>query len=247
MHTLWDFSTGDSIYDTVITNLRNLIQSSSIDNVFVSDTKKLGHDFNRQQLEDGLVITWDHFYLEIPTTLVKSITIKGQVSTLMNDHRTSYQVLNRGLTELTQNSTETVLELISSNSIYRGEEDKPVLEAFLKLQKQYAKSKNKDLFVWEQIVTSNPSLTRIRNTSIGTLLIDISSGLDLQEAVDKFGKIKDPANYKRPKAVFTQKMLETAEKELVNAGLLASLERRFAVVDDLSVNNLLYVDRNAIP
>jgi hypothetical protein len=54
-----------------------------------------------------------------------------------------------------------------------------------------------------------------------------------------------PTNYKRPKAIFTKKMVEQAEKELIELGLENSLGRRHATLDDITVNNVLYINRDA--
>lgn len=53
-----------------------------------------------------------------------------------------------------------------------------------------------------------------------------------------------PANYKRPNAILTPKMVENAERELENLGLKDSLGRRFANTDDVSAANLLFVNRD---
>ena len=45
-------------------------------------------------------------------------------------------------------------------------------------------------------------------------MVDLSEGVDLDTAVTKFEKVMAPTNYKRPKAIFTKRMVEEAEKEL---------------------------------
>ncbi len=69
---------------------------------------------------------------------------------------------------------------------------------------------------------------KIRNHSIGTLLVNISEGMDLDLAVRKYEQIVAPVNYKRPKAIFTKKMLEDAKKTITELGYMDSLQRRFA-------------------
>ena len=65
-------------------------------------------------------------------------------------------------------------------------------------------------------VTAGMAIGRIRNHSIGTLLINVSEDMDLDTAVKKYEQIVAPSNYKRPKAIFTKKMLEDAKKTLRN-------------------------------
>jgi hypothetical protein len=54
-----------------------------------------------------------------------------------------------------------------------------------------------------------------------------------------------PENYKRPKAIYTQKMVEQAQKQITELGYLDSLPRRFATLDDITVNNILFANRDA--
>lgn len=145
--------------------------------------------------------------------------------------------------DLTTDSVETVLDLIGQKSLYKGEEWKSNLEKFLALQKKYKTSKTKDIFCWVESVAVGPVIGKIRNHSIGTLLIDISEGMELDKALRRYEKVVAPSNYMRPKEIFTKKMIEEAEKVLVEEGLVDSLGRRYASLDDITVNNILFADR----
>ncbi len=162
--------------------------------------------------------------------------------------RSTRDVFKRSLDEITQDSVQTVLELIAQNSLYRGEEWKAALQQFLVYKKAYDKLPNetaKDLYAWENALDAGSVVGRIRNHSIGVLLTDIAEGVDLDAAVRRYEAIVAPANYKRPKAIFTQKMVEEAQKKIVEMGFADSLGRRFATLDDITVNNILYSNRDA--
>ena len=81
---------------------------------------------------------------------------------------------------------------------------------------------------------------------MGVLLTDISEGMDLDKAVRKYEAIVAPTNYKRPKPVFTQRMLDETKRSLEEGGYLASLPRRFANLDDITVNNVLFANKDAV-
>ena len=88
---------------------------------------------------------------------------------------------------------------------------------------------------------------RIRNHSMGSLLVDLSEGMDPDNAVRRYEAIVAPANYKRPKAVFTQRMLEQAQQELTDLGYIEAIGRRHANLNDITVNNILFCNRDVTP
>ena len=54
-----------------------------------------------------------------------------------------------------------------------------------------------------------------------------------------------PANYKRPQPKYTPKQLEAAQKTVTDLGYMGSLPRRYAKLDDIRVNNILFCNRDA--
>jgi len=67
----------------------------------------------------------------------------------------------------------------------------------------------------------------------------------LEVAVKKYESVVAPTNYKRPKPIITAKMVEEAEKTIIDLGYQNSLARRFANHTDIKVNNTLYFNRGS--
>ena len=244
--TIWDFRTDDSTYQPVLDALSNFIKSHVVSDIYVSKFKKIGTLQNYEELENGKVKEWSHFYLELPNRFVdKSARSEGDIK---GDFRDTRNVFKRSLDEITIDAIDTILELINSNTLYKGEEWKGVLGEFKKYKKEYDKLTSdveRDNYAWEQSVKAGIAIGRIRNHSIGTLLVNVSEEMDLDTAVKKYEQIVAPANYKRPKAIYTKKMLEDAKKTITELGYLDSLQRRFANLDDITVNNILFSNRDA--
>ena len=244
--TIWDFNTESTTFQPVVNALSKYVKSKVISDVYATKINKIGTDKNFEQLENGEVIEWQHFYLELPNKFVdKSNRSEGDIK---GSYRDTRNVFKRSLDEITEESVLTILELISSNTLYKGEEWKSVLNEFLKYKKTYDKlhtNKEKEIYAWEQSLKAGAVIGRIRNHSIGTLLINISEGMDLDTAVRKYEVIVAPANYKRPKAIFTKKMLEDAQKTIQELGYMESLGRRYATLDDITVNNILFSNKDS--
>lgn len=245
VHTIWDLSLNDTTYQPVCDALAAFVKSNIVTDFWISKEKKIGTDFNYEDM-NGKMHKWDHFYLELPDKFVdrsgKSIgDIKG-------GFRDTRNVFKRSLDEITMDALDTILELINSNTLYKGEEWKGVLTEFRKYKKEYEKLVSdieRELYAWEKSVVAGIAIGRIRNHSIGTLLVNVSEDMDLDLAVKKYEQIVAPSNYKRPKAIFTKKMLEDAKKTISELGYMDSLQRRFANLDDITVNNILFSNKDA--
>lgn len=252
MVTVWDFDTKSDVYQPVVDALAAYVKTCAVVNPYyvsrnmISDGK-FGTEMNYEYDADHKAVrTWDHFAVEIPQRFIVN---SYDVSTKMAEWRDSANVFKRSLEELTMDAVDTVLELIAQNSLYRGKEFERSVKEFKHDKIDYDKlSVNEKLaFVWLAPTYATAAQLRIRNTAIGTLLINLSEGMDVDAAVTAFEKVVAPANYKRPKAIFTKKMLEDAQKTVTELGYMNSLARRFATLDDITANNILFCNRDAAP
>lgn len=245
--SIWDIDpkSVDKAYAIVAANLSTLVSAHPIENVFRSTEAQAGVDKNFEQLVDD-VKTWNHFHVVLPKSVVLRNTAIGPV---LSQIRADFDVFYRSLTEISIDAVDTVLELIAQNSLYRGAEHKTTLEKFHKAKRDFDNIDQdhhgaRENFVWSQRATMPSSVLRIRNTSIGTLLVDLSDGLELEDAVKKFEAMVAPSNYKRPTALVTPKMIEAAKAKLEELGLTNALERRYATLNDIHIDNLLFADRS---
>lgn len=245
MISLWDFDIPeDDTYGPSIMALRAYVHSCTIINPFIAPYRTFGDKYSRTLIDDEL-FTFDHFYLPVPTQYVECDGHRRE--SRRSSIRDTRNVFKRSLEEISEEAVNIVLELISQGSLYRGEEHKGVLEAFARYQCQYKtlSDEEKELYTWEHCSDVGEAVGRIRNHSIGTLLVNISEGMELDDAVKKYEAIVAPSNYKRPKAIFTKRMLEDAKNTISEMGYMDSLKRRYATLDDITVNNILFSNKDS--
>lgn len=245
IRTMWDFTVGDITWQTVVNALDSYLKAKAVTNVYVSKFNSVGTNRNHETLENGKVTTWDHFYLDLPKKFVD--TSSRSIGDIQGSFRDTRNVFKRSLDEISEDAVLTILELIASNTLYKGLEWKGVLDKFLEYKRAYdaLSESEKNNFAWENAKAAGMTVGRIRNHSIGTLLVDVSEGTDLEVAVKKYEVMTAPANYKRPKEIVTSKQIEAAQKTVTELGYMESLPRRFATLDDISVNNILFSNRDA--
>lgn len=253
MITVWNFDAKSAKYQPVVDALDAYVKSRTIVNPYfvsrnmIGSGNMFGTEMNYEYDENHKdVRTWDHFAVKIPQRFVVR---PDDVATKMAQWRDSANVYKRSLEELTMDAVDTVLELIAQNSLYRGKEFENAVKVFEtnKIEYDNTPAENKAAYVWLAPAWGDMGQLRIRNTAIGTLLINLSEGMDVDSAVTAFEKVVAPANYKRPKAIFTKKMLEDAQKTVTELGYMNSLGRRFATLDDITANNILFCNRDAAP
>lgn len=248
LHTIWGINpVSDDKYNVVAAALDAYVKQKAVSGVFLKKEKRIGTPENREMLPTGKINKYEHFFVDLPEICIfkecYGHTLEGDLS----QFRDVRNVFKRSLDEISKESVDTVLELIAQNSLYKGAEWKKQLTEFKNYQKEYKRltDEQKELWTWEKSIVAGAVIGKIRNHSIGTLLVNISEGMDLDLAVRKYEQIVAPVNYKRPKAIFTKKMLEDAKKTITELGYMDSLQRRFATLDDITVNNILFSNKDA--
>lgn len=240
--SIWDVKVG-GYYQVVADAMKARVESSEIRDRFFHFEGRVGTESNVALLENGKTKTWTHFHQALPRELVK----RGEdIPSALGEYRDNATVLARSLKDIDMDSAETVMDLIKQGSLYRGDEKKHIVAAFIKAKRAYDKTPEDQRmnFCWKQSETLG-KLGRFRNDVIGTLMSDLAEGVDLEAAVKSFEDKVSGTNYKRTTALVTPGMIKAAQEKVEALGLTESLARRFAVTSDLTINNVLFADRSA--
>lgn len=238
--TIWDIDVGGR-YQPVADALAKIVKAHKIIAPFYYFQRNLGTDYNIQITESNKNIQWEHFFLKLPKRFILD---KDMIGTKISEEVSSKEVFKRSMTEISLKAAEIVLDLISQNSIYRGAEHKGTVELFIKYKKKYILIPGPDMdnYCWQASKKLNHA-ARIRNTVIGTLLTDISNGVELDSAVKMFETKVAPVNYKRSSAIITKSMIRKAEEQIKTLGIKDALKRRFAIQSDISIKDILFANK----
>ena len=233
LDTIWNVEGIPEPYATVATAMHKLVSSHDISSIFLADEVTVGKEFNIEENVAG-DIKWEHFYADIDQAFITQ-----DVATERGLADSTVSVFKRALDEFSLDALMSVEDLC--DSIYKGEEFKPTVSKFIEAKKAY-ESSNKKLFAWCNY-KNYPA--KIRNSAIGTLIININEGMELEQAVKSYETIVAPANYKRTTAVVTEGMKKQALKIIDELAIEPSLARRHATLEDISVNNVLFANRDS--
>lgn len=231
--SVWDVELEDETFKAVAASMSKFVKSLPIARPFIVSEPAYGAETTNIGGE-----TWHHFHAKIPNLFMW----KHNASNYVGERTEDMKGLRRSIKEISDDALEQVSDLIDQDSLHKGPEYKWVIDSLRKLKRKYSElprsKRARELFLW---VNSSPK-TRFHSTVIGTLLVDLTEGVDLEIAVKKFEDKVSGTNYKRSKALVTQKMIDEAQKLVEKLGLEDSLARRYAVREDISVNDVLFVD-----
>lgn len=235
--TIWEVA-AEGHFKVVADSMESYLKEFEVDTIFVSPENKYGA---LETYDSVNGINWNHYYTPV---MAKFVKVRADIPSYLGGIDQTAQVFKRSMEEISADAVKTVLELIAGKSIYRGDEFKKTVTDLQKFQQQYDKSTNKVGFIYQSVVKFGEYL-KFRNTAIGTLLTDLSEGMDLEAAVKSFESKVAPSNYKRTSSLITEGMKKKAAERVEELGLTDALYRRHAVESDISINNVLFADRSA--
>ena len=171
---------------------------------------------------------------------------KDLKSAFIGDTNTDRRLLFEFLKNTSIEVLQTVNELIEDNLLYKGSEYSFIVKKLIELKTIFDNTKeNEQLNLsWKLFIGLPREVCKVKNTSIGVLLEDINKGEDIETAVKKYETVVAPENYKRSKPIYSRKMLDEAKKTIQDLGYLESIDRRYANIDDIPIEDILFLNRD---
>jgi hypothetical protein len=238
--SVWDLVGAEGEYAVVAKALAEHVRSRPVIGLFRKEEAKYGTEYNHED-RNGKITRWYHFEAILSP---KHFTGK-QTATIRGEYATNVGSFERGLQTFTTAAFDDIVELIEANQLYKGAEALPALKAFRKFHTEYHAIPADDVQARSNYVWLNNANAPVsyRGTSMGTLVEDFSEGKITQEiAIKAYEKKVAPENYKRPTAAITEKQKAAAFQTIVDLDLEDALQRRFAKLSDIGIDNVLWVD-----
>lgn len=236
--TVWDCLHVPQPYATVAEKLATWVKQQTIVSRWVRKESQFGAEKTREARAGQAVKTWYHFH----GVVLKPLRVDSPDAT-RGAFNTSRDVLARTLAILDPVAVQDVLDLIADGALYRGQEFKAAVQEYQNFVQKYEAAPDKDAAL--NVGATKLGISHFKNSVIGTLVEDLSTGKDLEAAVKMFESKVAPTNYKRTSQLVTPKMIEQAMVTIKAEGLEPAMQRRGLRMEDLQVTNLLWAGQAA--
>ena len=123
MHTIWELDVKNTIYQPVCDALDSFVKAHAVKDIYTTKIPKIGTDYNFEEI-NGKAYRWDHFFLKLPDKFVNKTDRSNEE--IKGEFRDTKNVFKRSLDEISMDALDTILELIDTNTLYKGEEWKGV-------------------------------------------------------------------------------------------------------------------------
>ncbi len=267
--SLFDFEI-EGEYKEAAANLSKVIKNSAIENVFTETfltLNKLNYEkcsktapkfrlgfaenhkrYTKEEAEKfGVVkpneiVTFNHMYLDLPSQFVDMSGSSEEA--IIAGYRDSKNVFQRALQEIPLDTLILVRDLINQGSLLDGTTHLYKVEHMIQYKTLYEQTKQlgRNLNNWCWDASYKAPLARFRNELIGVLCVELSEGLDLNEACQNWNKRVDPANYMKATAPITKKQIEETKKFVEENSYEESFNRRFATISDIKASEILHLN-----
>ena len=230
---IWNIENIPGMFIEPITQMKAIVESAQVQDVFVSDYVDLGtYDTNG----------FHHFSAKLPRVMINTSRLK-KASQVSAEKAEDYGMLKRALEKYTMPQIEQALNLLESGSLYRGSSYVAMCKWFKETKEKISSINDQSQhtnMIWKYAATAPNGFTHISGSMLVTLLDYIVDGDDFETIKRKFETNMSAENYRRSQSAPTQRAVESAEKLIEKLGLADSLRRRYAKLDELPENEFIW-------
>lgn len=229
---LWDDSDAPELYQTSIRAMLKKIGKAKVTGVFYSSLPVWGQPVTGE---------WHH----LSATPTRAMIHTDRTLTAFQrgaEQRENYGTLCRALADFTTEMLSTAVTFLKTEALYRSERVLGVAEWLFKLQQQRSATKGsrRDNITWRAVANAPAGLCHPRSSMIGTLLEDIAAGMGFDQIKERFAAKMNPTQYQRAQAAPSAGAIKQAEKLFDDLGLAPALKRRYATLEELPSNAVVW-------
>jgi len=212
----WDEAEAIDRYKATVSGMVSVLKNASITGVFVSSDKQWGRVF-----EGG----WDHFGFTQPIPYVESPTKAAHQA--IAEFSENHKMVMHAHATINQNDVKTAITLLESGSLDYGDKYAKSLKWFYST---YRASNNN---LWQLVASAKPGYYNPANGMTGALLEMIAAKTDITKLTASWNDMVSPMRYMRATVDPSDGNLAQAEQIIAKHGLVKSLARRYATLDDI--------------
>lgn len=222
---IWNEDDAPDYYKLAIAAMISRVKKAKVTGVFLTKEKVWGNPVT------GI---WKHFAIVAPAKLLHTNVLKNAGQS-MAEKKEDFKNVMAGLIDFPKSVVEQALRIIKSDSLCRSEKVLGPAEWLynLHIARESVSGPAKANVVWKAVATAPAGFCHPRSSMIGTLLEDISQGLDFDDISRRFKDKMHPLQYQRPQAAPTEGNIEQAEKIVEKLGIEKSLARRFCRLEEV--------------
>lgn len=223
---MWDFIAPD-FFRASVGNVRRKVMEARVTGVFITSEKRLGI------ARTGI---WTHMAVDMPKSMIHNSRLNTayQVASKINEE---FKMLLNAVDKYSIHTAETAVNLLRSDSLYRGEKTLGIAEWFLEILKtaRHYTGRSCTNYLWLRAATAPSGFCHVSSSMIGTLLDDIQDGYDFKTVKARFNVKMDPLKYQRPQVAPGRANVARAEEIIAKLGMQNSLKRRFAQIHEVKL------------
>ena len=220
---MWNRVRTTSFFEDALQTVYAAVSNAKVTGVFITSEKTLGTP------KTGI---WEHMAVDVPKSMIYSsfIYTTNQVSAAKLE---DFKMITKAVSDYSIETVEAAVNLLRSDSMYRGDKILGIAEWFLDVQKSVKNTRLRRNILWKKVATAPAGFCHISSSVIGTLLDDISEGMSIEDVQRRFNEKMDPLKYQRPQVAPSAGNVARAEKIVAELGLENSLKRKFARLDEI--------------
>lgn len=224
---IWSLEDAPELYQNSMKAMIKAIKRAKITGVFLSSDKVWGNPVTGD---------WTHFSVQPPKTgvFVHSTNSILNAEQKMAEKREDFITMINALKKYNLPLVQSAVALLKTDSLYRSEKVLGIAEWLLELHNARTPLHvNKQNILWLAVATAPPGFCHPSSSMIGTLLDDISDGMEFSDVSRRFKAKMSPLQYQRPQAAPSKGNVLQAERIVEKLGIADSLKRRFARLDEI--------------